>query len=67
MKTRTLSKKLVLHKTTISSLNNGSMDDVKGGTASVTCDTCLTPGGGTNCIACPGQYTTYGGICVDCY
>lgn len=64
MKTKLNGKKLSLNKNTISALNNVNMEDIKGGTATFTCDTCLTPAGGTHCIACYENYTTYGpGVC----
>lgn len=68
MEKKGFKKKLVLNKKTIATLNNGKMDGVKGGTGytQVTCNTCLTPPGGSNCIACYQQYTTYGGCIGDC-
>ena len=53
MKTKKSRKNLVLNKETIARLNN--MNDVKGGGPTDTQATCLTPQGGTNCIACLTQ------------
>ncbi len=66
MKTKTFDKKLVLNKKTISSLNTDSMDDIKGGVTEATCMTCLTPRGGTFCIACYQEQTYIWGGGGEC-
>jgi len=55
MKTKKFVKNLVLNKTTIAKLNN--MNELKGGFTLATCNTCLTPPGGTNCIYCMPDLT----------
>lgn len=66
MKTKKSSKHLVLNKKTIARLNN--MNDVKGGDTTDTINTCLSPPGGTFCIACyerPGDTVTENLLCTN--
>ena len=65
MKARKVSKKLALNKRTVVNFDDGSkinLKNIKGGETypcptftCVTCNTCLTPPGGSFCIACYGD------------
>ena len=63
MKTRKISKKLILNKKTIANLD--SLTDIKGGTPG-TVDTCLRVPGGSNCLACPQPLPDPTDNTVDC-
>lgn len=66
MKTKKSSKNLVLNKKTIVKLTN--MNELKGGDTTETINTCLSPPGGTFCIACfqkPGDTATESLICTN--
>lgn len=56
MKTKKFNKTLALNKKTVAHLNNDNMNALNGGTGNWTeyntCQTCLTPPGGSFCIAC---------------
>ena len=81
MKKRKVSKKLTLNKRTVVNFDVDSMinlKNIKGGDTypcptytCITCNTCLSPPGGTNCIACYGDSEAEtcecsGGATCDC-
>lgn len=56
MKQKKTGKRLLLNKNTVTRLNETNMNTAKGGTfwtQYATCTTCLTPPGGSFCLACP--------------
>ncbi len=65
MKMRKISRKLALNKRTVVNFDVDSMiniKNIKGGETytCITCDTCLSPPGGSHCLACMQPYETEG-------